>query len=138
MPAPNFQAALESFPALEDAELFTGLAGSEQVMDECLRAGAPVVVLKLGEGGALLGTPQERTLVPGHAVDVVDATGAGDCFAGALLARLVAGDAMQAAVRYANAAAALTTTGLGAVAPIPRPDAVRRFLSTPVVQDAQA
>ena len=116
-------------PSLEDAELFTGLAGCEAVMDWCLRAGAPVVVLKLGKGGALLGTPHERTLVPGHAVDVVDATGAGDCFAGALLARLVAGDTSQEAVRYANAAAALTTTGFGAVAPIPRLDAVRRFLN---------
>lgn len=117
-------------PSLEDAELFTGLAGRDAIMDWCLAAGAPVVVLKLGKDGALVGTPQGRTAVPGRVVDAVDATGAGDCFAGALLARLAAGDAMLAAVQYANAAAALTTTGYGAVAPIPRPAAVRAFMAS--------
>jgi 2-dehydro-3-deoxygluconokinase len=58
----------------------------------------------------------------------VDATGAGDCFAGNLLARLAAGDALPEAARYANAAAALAVQGHGAVAPLPRPDAVRRLL----------
>ncbi|HKQ31344.1 MAG TPA: sugar kinase, partial [Burkholderiales bacterium] len=42
----------------------------------------------------------------------------------ALLARLCAGDDVVVAARYANAAAALSTTGYGAVAPIPRPDKV--------------
>jgi 2-dehydro-3-deoxygluconokinase len=58
----------------------------------------------------------------------VDATGAGDCFAGNLLARLAAGDALPEAASYANAAAALAVQGHGAVAPLPRPDAVRRLL----------
>lgn len=116
-------------PSLEDAELFTGLADRDEIMDWCLAAGAPNVVLKLGKHGALVGTPQGRTHVPGRAVNAVDATGAGDCFAGALLARLAAGDAMLDAVNYANAAAALTTTGFGAVAPIPRPADVRAFMA---------
>jgi 2-dehydro-3-deoxygluconokinase len=116
-------------PSLEDAELFTGLTGRDAIMDWCLAAGAPVVLLKLGKDGAIVGTPQDRTAVPGRVVDAVDATGAGDCFAGALLARLAAGDAMLDAVRYANAAAALTTTGFGAVAPIPRPADVRAFMA---------
>ena len=59
----------------------------------------------------------------------MDATGAGDTFAGAFLARHVAGDDPVAAGRYANAAAALSTTGYGAVAPIPRRDAVEAFLA---------
>jgi 2-dehydro-3-deoxygluconokinase len=64
----------------------------------------------------------------GVKVETVDATGAGDCFCGATLARLAAGDALFEAARYANAAAALKTTGYGAVAPLPRADAVRRLL----------
>ena len=77
--------------------------------------------------GVRIATAQGRSLVPGRVVDPVDATGAGDCFAGALLARLAADDAMPAALDCANAnvAAALTTTGDGAVAPNPRPAAVR-------------
>ena len=116
-------------PSLEDAEQFTGLSGCDAIVDWCLAAGAPVVVLKLGRDGALVATPQQRTHLPGRPVDTVDATGAGDCFAGALLARLAAGDELGAAVTYANAAAALTTTGFGAVAPIPRPAAVRALLA---------
>ena len=44
-------------------------------------------------------------------------------------ARLAAGDSLWDAARYANAAAALSSTGFGAVAPLPGPDAVRRLLA---------
>jgi 2-dehydro-3-deoxygluconokinase len=115
-------------PSLEDAELFTGLRAHDDIASWCLSAGAPIVVLKLGKDGAIVATPDSRVRVHGHAVDAVDATGAGDCFAGTLMSRLAAGDSLLDAVRYANAAAALTTTGFGAVAPIPRPDAVLAFL----------
>lgn len=117
-------------PSLEDAELFTGLTSRDAIMDWCLAAGAPVVVLKLGKEGALLGTPQGRTHARGRTVEAVDATGAGDCFAGALLARLATGDELPDALNYANAAAALTTTGFGAVAPIPHPADVRAFMAS--------
>ena len=63
-------------------------------------------------------------------VQVVDATGAGDCFSGNLLARLTAGDDVFAAARYANAAAALSVQGFGAVAPLPRPQAVYELLNS--------
>jgi 2-dehydro-3-deoxygluconokinase len=57
--------------------------------------------------------------VPGRSVALVDATGAGDCFDGNLLARLALGDDLAAAVRYANTAASLAVQGFGAVAPLP-------------------
>jgi len=60
----------------------------------------------------------------------VDATGAGDTFCGSFLARVIAGDAPEAAARYAAAAAALKTQGYGAVAPIPRPAEVLVALSS--------
>jgi 2-dehydro-3-deoxygluconokinase len=50
----------------------------------------------------------------------VDATGAGDTFCGAVIARLLAGDAPEDAAHYAAAAAAISTTGYGAIEPIPR------------------
>jgi len=62
-------------------------------------------------------------------VTPVDATGAGDCFAGTLLARLGAGDDIVAAARAANVAAALSTLGVGAVTPLPRWDQVRAVLA---------
>jgi 2-dehydro-3-deoxygluconokinase len=115
-------------PSLEDAQQFTGLSEPQAILDWCWEAGAKTIVLKLGKDGAIVATPDGQTAVNGHVVQAVDATGAGDCFAGALLARLVAGDALPEAVNYANAAAALTTTGFGAVAPIPTPAAVRALM----------
>ena len=49
----------------------------------------------------------------------VDTTGAGDCFCGSLAARLAAGDSIGVALRYAAAAAALSTTVAGAVPSMP-------------------
>jgi 2-dehydro-3-deoxygluconokinase len=90
------------------------------------------VVLKLGAQGALISTGSERLRVPGWQVNAVDATGAGDCFCGNLLARLVQGDALAQATRWANAAAALSVQGIGAIAPLPQADQVRALLaSTP-------
>ncbi|MEO5670999.1 MAG: PfkB family carbohydrate kinase, partial [Ramlibacter sp.] len=91
--------------------------------------GAKQVVLKLGSAGAMLsdtsaGSPH-RERIAGHPVPVVDATGAGDCFCGNLLARIALGDTLAAAAYYANAAAAIAVQGFGAVAPLPTPDRVR-------------
>ena len=71
---------------------------------------------------------RERREWAGHAVAAVDATGAGDCFAGVTLARILAGDDPWEAARVGNAAAALSTTGLGAVDPLPRPGDVEALL----------
>lgn len=116
-------------PSIEDARALSGLADADAVFDWCLGQGARTVALKLGQDGVLFGSAAGRQSLPGHRVAAVDATGAGDCFAGALLARLIAGDSFDAAVRYANAAAALTTTGFGAVAPIPRQEQVLALLA---------
>ena len=116
------------FPSIDEAKLLTGLDDENAVADFYLRLGAKAVALKLGPAGALVATAAARHRVAGLKVDAVDATGAGDAFVGAFLARVLAGDSPADAARYANAAAALSTTGYGAVAPIPRADAVRAAL----------
>lgn len=116
-------------PSLEDAQQFTGLTTPDAILDWCFEAGARNVLLKLGAAGVIVADAESRATIPGFSVRAVDATGAGDCFAGALLARLAAGDELLVAARYANAAAALTTTGYGAVAPIPRPEDVIKLLA---------
>jgi 2-dehydro-3-deoxygluconokinase len=115
-------------PSLDDVKVLSGLDQPDAIVDWSHRLGASHVVLKLGAEGALASDGARRERIPPHAVECIDATGAGDCFAGSLLARLSFGDDFWRAVRYANAAAALTTTGYGAVAPLPRPEAVRRLL----------
>lgn len=117
-------------PSLEDMQALTGLNEAGAVLDWSRKAGARRIVLKLGAHGALLDDDGTRMMVPPHPVKAIDATGAGDCFAGNFLARLIAGDTPAAAVRWANVAAAIATTGFGAVDPLPRPDPVRAVLGT--------
>ena len=116
------------FPSIEDARALSGVESPAANLDWAHRLGAKVVFLKLGADGVLVsdGTKQEE--ISGIRIKAVDATGAGDCFCGATLARLAAGDSIWDAARYANAAAALATTGFGAVDPLPRPEAVRAVL----------
>lgn len=87
------------------------------------------MALTLGSEGTLVATPEDRARVKGRRVEALDATAAGDTFDGAFLARLVAGETPFEAARYANAAAALSTQGYGAVAPMPVKTAVEAFLT---------
>ena len=109
-----------ALPSLDDSQQLTGLEKPDDIADFYLKLGAPVVALKMGAAGALVATPSQRWHVPPHKVQPVDATGAGDTFDGAFLSRLLDGDSLLDAARYANVAAALSTTGYGAVTPIPR------------------
>ena len=115
--------------SIDEAQSLCNLNDPEQILAWCHEQGAKLVALKLGKDGAIGSDGIRRERLAGHRVDAVDATGAGDCFAGSLLARLCAGDDFWAALHYANAAAALTTTGYGAVAPLPRPAEVLRLLA---------
>jgi len=106
-------------PSLDDMTAITGLVQPDAIVDHCLRLGAKCVALKLGDRGALVADASSRHHVAPHPCRPVDATGAGDTFGGAFVARRLAGDTLLAAARYAAVAAALSTEGFGAVAPIP-------------------
>jgi 2-dehydro-3-deoxygluconokinase len=116
------------FPSIEDARQLSGVDSPEENLAWAHGLGAKTVFLKLGADGVIVGDGNKRERIAGHKVNAVDATGAGDCFCGATLARLTAGDSIWEAARYANAAAALATTGFGAVDPLPRPEEVRSLL----------
>lgn len=108
-----------ALPGLDDARQLTGRDTPDAIADFYLERGSRIVALTLGRAGALIATPDRRQTVPSIAVKAVDATGAGDCFDGAFLAEwLATGDPFRAG-RYACAAAALSTTGFGAVSPLP-------------------
>ena len=107
-----------ALPGLEDAAALTGLTDPERILDFYQRLGPSVVVLKMGEAGAWLATADQRTLIPAHPVNAVDAAGAGDAFCGAFLARILAGDDAEPAARFAVVAAGLACTGFGCVGPL--------------------
>jgi 2-dehydro-3-deoxygluconokinase len=116
-------------PSMDDMQHLTGHTDAAATLDWIREAGATgVIVLKLGREGAILDNGVERHVVQGLPVNAVDATGAGDCFAGNLLACRARGEDWIGSVRYANAAAALSTQGFGAVQPLPGAGDVQAFL----------
>ena len=117
-----------ALPGLEDANQLIGISDPDVIADHYLEGGAKVVALTLGQEGCLVATPDERRRVAGIKVKAVDATAAGDTFDGNFLAEYLRhGDPFEAA-RFANAAAALSTQGYGAVAPMPRREEVEAAL----------
>ena len=118
-----------ALPSAEDVAVLSGHDDAASQLDWCHAQGAVAVVLKRGAHGCIVSFAGERTELPGVPATVVDATGAGDCFDGAFVARLMAGDTPLAAARYANVAAALSVGGVGAIAPIPRREAVLEAMS---------
>jgi 2-dehydro-3-deoxygluconokinase len=115
-------------PSQDDLAALTGLSEPEAMLDHCLALGAKVVALKCGAEGAWVADATRRIRIAPHPCRAVDATGAGDAFGGAFVARLLAGDGLEQAGRYAAVTAALATEGFGAVAPIPRAERVRAAL----------
>jgi 2-dehydro-3-deoxygluconokinase len=118
-------------PSLDDVTALSGLQDPQAIVQWSHDLGAKTVVLKMGHQGVLASDGQQCQHIAAMPVQATDATGAGDCFGGNLLARLCMGDPLTHAVRYANAAAALAVQGFGAVAPLPRPPAVWQQMNSP-------
>ncbi len=90
--------------------------------------GLSSVVLTLGEQGVLLCTPTETEHIPAIPVEVVDTTGAGDAFSGALATALANGNNITESVRYATSAGAAACTVLGATPSMPTQERINAIL----------
>jgi ribokinase len=94
-----------------------------------LEKGARAVILTLGAQGAYVQQRGEAGfMVPSFEVDAVDTTAAGDTFCGALAVVLLEGRPLRAAVQFANAAAAMSVTRMGAQASAPTRAQIDGFL----------
>lgn len=120
-------------PNEHELRRLTGADGGDRPLAELAdlgrRLGVGRVVVTLGGRGALLVPAEGAAMLQAPPpVEPVDTTGAGDCFCGALAQALARGDDPAAAVRYATAAAAASTTGAGARGALPDDAAVRALL----------
>jgi ribokinase len=88
------------------------------------RTGAPVIVTLGGDGALVVPVDGAPSMVPAHAVEVRDTTGAGDTFNGVLAAAIAAGRPLTEAVADAMAAAALSVGAVGARAGMPDATAI--------------
>ena len=90
---------------------------------------AGFVVYKMGERGSVTFCGRRRFTTPIFAVDVLKPFGAGDAFMGGLLARILAADALEDAVDFASAAAAMVVSRQGCAQAMPTTDAVQAFIA---------
>ncbi len=107
-------------PSEDEAQLLLGTSDTEAILDHFAGRGAAIVVLKRAADGVIVRTQGKQTAIPAPRVDAVDSSGAGDSFAGAFLAYLLETEDPVEAARRAVRVAAITVTGHGATAAIPR------------------
>lgn len=116
-------------PNETELRALSGVDDVEAGAKALLARGPRAVLATLGADGVAVferGAAPRR--LPGHAVTVVDTIGAGDTFTGALAAALARGEDLPNAAIQANAAAALSVTGRGAIAGMPTREAVTAWL----------
>ena len=101
-------------PSFEEAAQIAGREDPDDVADFFLGYGMEIVALKMGSQGCFVKSPQEAIRLPAYSVQVVDATGAGDCFAAGFLAGLSLGWDLERTARLANKAGAACVTAIGA------------------------
>lgn len=111
-------------PNETEAEILTGIPVRDQTSAiaaarALLSMGVKAVVMTLGSQGALVVTDELSELIPTKSVKVVDTTAAGDCFNGALAVALCEGFSLQEAISFANKAATISVTRMGAQASAP-------------------
>ncbi|MDQ0231469.1 ribokinase [Metabacillus malikii] len=92
----------------------------EQIRQKC--------IVTKGASGVAIHQNGAEQLIPSYKVDVVDTTGAGDTFNGALAVALSSGKSLNEACHFANAAASLSVTKLGAQSGMPTLDEVQQFM----------
>ncbi len=121
-------------PNETEAELLTGIkvvdmASAQDAADILHNKGIAQVMITLGSQGVWISENGNGKQVKGFRVDAVDTTAAGDTFNGGLLAGLQAGLALDEAIRFAHAAAAISVTRVGAQTSIPVQAEVQAFIN---------
>ena len=108
----------------------TGLHGQEESLNALRQPHHQVLCVTLGERGAMALDREGVHYAPAFAVEAVDTTGAGDVFRAGFLFALLRGWPTEDTLRFANAAAAISCTRLGALGGIPSLDEVEELVAS--------
>ena len=106
----------------------TDVKSARRVAQKLFKRGVKAVAIEAGAGGDLIVWPDGERLLRRMKVNTIDATGAGDAFAAGFSVALAEGRSYAEAAMFANAAAALATTKMGAMPAMPRRLEVQRLL----------
>lgn len=103
------------------------ILGKQNNVDETIKMYPNKIIVTMGSKGVKYFDGIEMKIVPSYNVEVVDTTGAGDTFCGGLAAALVRGDKLEDAIKFANKAAAISITKLGAQSGMPTLEEFNNF-----------
>ncbi len=103
------------------------ILGKQNNVDETIKMYPNKIIVTMGSRGVKYFDGSEMKIVPSYNVEVVDTTGAGDTFCGGLAAALVRGDNLEDAIKFANKAAAISITKLGAQSGMPTLEEFNNF-----------
>ena len=111
-------------PNQTEAKILTGIevdspSTARLAAQQLYKRGVANVIITLGKEGAYLFNEQVAQLIPSYTVEAVDTTAAGDTFNGALAVALSEGQGIVDGVKFANLAAAVSVTRLGAQSSLP-------------------
>lgn len=98
-------------------------------IEKMLRSNAEIVVVKRGAKGSTVIGNGERHDFTGHTVEEIDPTGAGDCFCGTFVSKVILGATLEEAGRMANAAGAIAVTRRGPMEGNSNPEDIKAFLA---------
>lgn len=120
-------------PNESEAELLTGVKvvdkdSAEKAAKKLQSMGVQKVIITMGKFGAYVLSDGFAGIVSGYQVDAVDTTAAGDVFNGALSVAIAENKSLKDAVKFANAAAALSVQKLGAQPSAPGRAEVDKFI----------
>jgi ribokinase len=97
----------------------SGEASIEKAAGKLLKKGVKNIIVTMGEKGAFLINKEKKKIYPSKKVKVVDSTGAGDAFNGALAYALSKEKEIGEAIRFAIAVASYSVTKMGAQSSMP-------------------
>jgi ribokinase len=123
-------------PNETEARQLTGAADVESAARALTQATGAPVVITMGARGVLLADGDRLRTIAAPSVGVVDTTGAGDAFNGALAAQLAAGVPIEHGAQVAVVAASLSVTAPGARSGLPGGAALNNVLSAPPAPSA--
>jgi ribokinase len=116
-----------------EAEMITGISSKsenfdQEVINYFLSRGVKEVIITKGCHGSVYGNLRELVYVDPYNVEVVDTTGAGDAFVGAIACEVAKGRTVKNSLKFATASSALAVTKFGAQSSMPHYFEVEEFL----------
>lgn len=122
-------------PNETEAELLTGIKVSDEASvaraaEKLISLGVRNVIITMGSRGVFVMGDSVRQLIAGYKIKAVDTTAAGDVFNGALAVAIAEEKTLLDAVHFANAAAAISVTRLGAQSSAPTRKEIEHCINT--------